>query len=55
MYVLRPVLSLGRIALGIRPPRSQIREQSRRLSAEPHFLDGGITASREGGRKLWGK
>ena len=52
MYILRLVLTLGRISLGICTPHSQIWEQSRRLPAEPRFLDGGITASREEREKL---
>lgn len=52
MYILRPLLTLGRISLGICTPHSQIWEQSRRLPAEAHFLDGSITAAREERKKL---
>lgn len=52
MYILRPVLTSGRIILGICTPHSQIWGQSRRLPAEPRFLNGNTTASREEREKL---
>lgn len=52
--IFRPVLTLGRISLGICTSHSQIWEQSRRLPAECCFSAGDISVSREE-RKMLGR